>query len=406
MSRPARPDDDLARHWMLDPDVVFLNHGSFGACPKPVLEAQSELRARLEREPVRFFTREAPALFAAARESVGRFVGADPAGLAFVPNATYGINSVLRSLPIEAGDELIVTDHEYNASRNVLAYAAAERGATLVVARIPFPIERPGDATEAVLACVTPRTRLALLDHVTSQTGMVLPIADMIRGLAAHGVDVLVDGAHAPGQLDLDLATLAPAYYTGNCHKWVCAPKGAAFLWVREDLRPSVRPAVISHGANAPVAPAARFRIEFDWMGTTDPTAPLCIPAAIDFLGGLLPGGWDAVRARNRALVLEGGAKLARVLGRERAVPTSMVDHMLTLPVPPGERFPSTASDGANPGALGPDPLHEALYDEYGIQVPILRCPAHPERMIRISAQLYNRPEDYEKLADALAALL
>jgi len=397
--------EDLARHWTLDPEIVFLNHGSFGACPAPVLAAQSELRARLEREPVRFFTRDAPRLFARARDAVGTFVGADPEGIAFVPNATYGINSVLRSLPIEPGDELIVTDHEYNASRNILAYVAAERGAQLVIARIPFPLERIQDATQAVMACVTPRTRLALLDHVTSQTGIVLPIAEMIRGLAEHGVDVLVDGAHAPGQVSLDISALAPAYYTGNCHKWVCAPKGAAFLWVREDLRPSVRPAVISHGANAPVSPEARFRVEFEWMGTLDPSAALCVPAAIEFMGGLLPGGWDEVRARNRALVMAGGAQLARVLGRKRAVPAEMVGSMLSLPVPPNERFPAVGNDGANAGALGPDPLHEALYDEYGIQVPILRCPAHPERLIRISAQLYNRLEDYAKLADALAAL-
>jgi isopenicillin-N epimerase len=397
---------EFARHWTLDPDVVFLNHGSFGACPRPVLEAQTRFRAQLEREPVRFFTRDAPALLAEARAVLGRFIGADRDGLAFVPNATHGINAVLRSLPVAPGDELIVTDHEYNASRNVLDYVAQERGARLVIAKIPFPIEKPEDVVAAVMACVTPRTRLALLDHVTSQTGLVLPIGELIRSLAERGVDVLVDGAHAPGMVPLDIAALAPAYYTGNCHKWLCAPKGAAFLWVREDLRPSVRPAIISHGANAPVPLDERFRIEFDWMGTTDPSAALCVPAAIEFMGGLLPGGWDEVRARNRALVLEGGAALAAVLGRARACPEAMVGSLLALPVPASSRFPAPGAENSQAGALRPDPLHEALFREYAVEVPILRCPAHPGRLVRISAQLYNRRADYEHLAEALAALL
>jgi isopenicillin-N epimerase len=186
----------------------------------------------------------------------------------------------------------------------------------------------------------------------------------------------------------------------------MCAPKGAAFLWVREDLLPSVRPEVISHGANAPVSLRDRFRIEFDWMGTGDPTAALCVPTAIEFMNGLLPGGWDAIRARNRALVLEGGEILARVLGRARACPEEMVGSLLSLPVPPSDRYPDPDTADSKAGALGTDPLHDALFRDHGVEVPILRCPAHPGRLVRISAQLYNRPADYERLAAALAALL
>lgn len=394
--------EDLARHWTLDGEIAFLNHGSFGACPIPVLAEQERLRRQLEREPVRFFTREAPALLADARETLARFVGADPAGMAFVANATTAVNAVLRSLPIAPGDELIVTSHEYNASRNVMEYVAQERSARVVVAEIPFPIASPDDAVEAVLRCVTPRTRLAMLDHVTSQTALVLPIERLVPALADHGVDVLIDGAHAPGMLALDIDALAPAYYTGNCHKWLCAPKTAAFLWVREDLRTSVRPAVISHGANAPVPVNERFRVEFDWMGTSDPTAALSVPAAIEFMGGLLPGGWDAVRAANRALVLEGGRLLAGVLGAERACPESMLGSMLALPIP-GD---AGASARGPASALVPDPLHDALFREYRVEVPITSCPAHAGRILRISAQLYNRLDDYERLANALTALL
>jgi isopenicillin-N epimerase len=219
-------------------------------------------------------------------------------------------------------------------------------------------------------------------------------------------VDVLVDGAHAPGMVDLDVRALAPAYYTGNCHKWLCAPKSAAFLWVREDLRPSVRPAVISHGANAPVGPAERYRAEFDWMGTQDPTPALSVPAAIEFLGGLLPGGWDEVRSRNRSLALEAGRLLADALGAPRACPESMVGSMLALPVPASERFPERDRHSPSAPVLGPDPLHDALFREHRIEVPILGCPAHPGRILRISAQLYNRREHYAQLAAALDALL
>jgi isopenicillin-N epimerase len=398
----ASTTDDLRRHWTLDPDIVFLNHGSFGACPQPVLDAQAELRRRMEREPVRFFTREAPALLRDAREALGRFLGAAADGLAFVPNATTGINAVLRSFPIDAGDELIVTDQEYNASRNVLEYVAAERGAQVVVAELPFPPRGPEDVTRAVLAAVTPRTRLALLDHVTSQTATLLPIDELVHSLEGRDVAVLVDGAHAPGMRPLDLDRLGASVYTGNCHKWVCAPKGAAFLHVRQDRREAVRPAVISHGANARVPLSERFRAEFDWMGTDDPSPALCIPVAIDFLGGLLPGGWDELRARNHALLVEGRRIVAEALHDPPLVPESMLGSMASLRIPDGERF----GEAPSAAPLQLDPLHDRLFRDHKIEVPILRCPAHPGRLIRISAQLYNRIEDYERLAAALRRIL
>lgn len=393
---------DLARHWTLDPEVVQLNHGSFGACPRAVLDVQHDLRARLEREPSRFFNREAPVLFAEARAALGAFIGASPGDLAFVPNVTSALNAVLRSLPLEPGGELLVTDHEYNASRNVLDFVAAERGCHTVVAALPFPVAGPEAVHHAVMSRVTPRTRLVLLDHVTSQTALALPIEGLVRELEARGIPVLVDGAHAPGMLPLDVAGIGATWYAGNCHKWLCAPKGVGFLWVRRDHREGVRPAVISHGANAPVPRDQRFRAEFDWMGTCDPTAALCVPAAIDFLGGLLPGGWDEVRRRNRALALEGRRIVAEALGVAPPSPDAMIGSMASLPVPDSERF--GAPDA--PSALVLDPLHDALFREHGIEVPILTCPGHPGRLLRLSAHLYNRRSDYERLASALRALL
>lgn len=392
----------LAQHWTLDPEIVFLNHGSFGACPRVVLEVQRAYQDQMEREPVRFFTREAPELLAKARGTLGSFIGAARSGLAFVPNATTGLNSVLRSLPLEAGDELLVTDHEYNASRNVLEYVAGERGARVVVAQIPFPLDDVAQVIDAVTSVVSSRTRLALLDHVTSQTALVLPIAALIEELEGRGVSVLVDGAHAPGMLPLAIEALGPSYYTGNCHKWLCAPKGAGFLWVREDRREQVRPAVISHGANARIPSSKRFRAEFDWTGTDDPSAWLAVPHAISFVRDLLPGGWDEVRARNRDLVLAGRRVVAEALGVALPCPDSMIGSMASIPLP---EISGLASADVT-SAFSLDSVHEALLRDHRIEVPVLGCPAHPDRMIRVSAQLYNTLGDYEKLAKALQTYL
>jgi isopenicillin-N epimerase len=250
-----------------------------------------------------------------------------------------------------------------------------------------------------VLSAVTERTRLAVLDHVTSQTALVFPIAELIRELDARGVDVLVDGAHAPGMLDLDVGALAPAYYAANCHKWLCAPKSVGFLWVREDRRRDVRPAVISHGANAPVA--FRYGVEFFWTGTDDPTPALALPTALRFLGGLLPGGWPALRERNRALALAGRRLVAEALGAPLPCPDAMIGSMAALSVPALANLPAPSAMSA----LELDALHDALFRDHAIEVPVVTCPAHPGRLLRISAQAYNELEDYERLAAALRTI-
>lgn len=286
--------------WSLDPAITFLNHGSYGACPLPVLEAQQRLREQLEREPLRFFMREYEALLDTARSQLAAFVGAEVDELAFVPNATTGVNSVLRSLPFTPSDEILTTNQEYNACRNALNFIASRTGAKVVVATVPFPLESPNQVVEAVMERVSPRTRLALLDHVTSQTALIFPIQELVNKLAARGVDTLVDGAHAPGMVPLNLHEIGATYYTGNCHKWLCAPKGAGFLYVRRDRQSAIRPLTISHGANSRRTDKSRFQLEFDWTGTDDPTAYLCVPEAIQFLGSLLPGGWSQLMQNNQ----------------------------------------------------------------------------------------------------------
>jgi isopenicillin-N epimerase len=362
-----------------------------------VLDAQAALRERLEREPVRFLSRELEGLLDGARGALGAFVGADPDDLAFVPNATTGVNTVLRCLDLAPGDELLATDHTYNACRNAVDAVAARRGARVVVAPVPFPLATPERALAAVLDRVSPRTRLALVDHVTSPTGLVLPIERLVRDLAGRGVDTLVDGAHAPGMVPLDLGALGAAYYTGNCHKWLCAPKGAGFLHVRRDRRGGVRPLVISHGANSPRTDRSRFRLEFDWTGTADPTPYLTVPDAIRYMGSLLPGGWPALMAHNRGTALGARDRLCAALEVRPPAPDSMIGSLAAVPVPAA--FGSPLRDGE------PDPLQAALFDRFGIELLVFRWPALATRILRVSAQLYNTPADYARVADALGTL-
>jgi isopenicillin-N epimerase len=389
-------DNALAPRWGLDPGVAFLNHGSFGACPREVLEHQAALRAEMEAEPVRFLSRELDDRLDTARAALGQFLGADADDLAFVTNATSGVNAVLRSRAFAAGDELLTTDHVYGACRNTLQFVAERTGARVVVVTLPFPVPSPDAVVATVLDRVTPRTRLALLDHVTSPTALVLPVERLCAELGERGVDVLVDGAHAPGMVPLNLTTLGATYYAGNCHKWLCAPKGSAFLWVRGDRHTDVRPLTISHGASATKPGRSRFRLEFDWTGTSDPTAWLTVPAALASVGGMLPGGWPAVMARNHALALEARRLLCAVAGTAPPCPETMVGSLAAVILPDG--LPTTTI-----GWRRPDPIQARLFDGWGIEVPVITFPAAPKRLIRISAQLYNTREQFTRLGEALA---
>jgi isopenicillin-N epimerase len=398
---PARgPGSGLRALWALDPDVVFLNHGSFGATPRAVLEDQERWRVRMEADPVRFFVRDLDGLLAGVRAALGGFLGADPDDLALVANATAGVNTVLRSLRLEAGDEIVVTDQEYNACRNALNVVAADSGARVVVVRVPFPLASSEEVVGAVLGGVTPRTRLALLDHGTSATGLVLPIEQLVCELDARSVDTLVDGAHGPGMVPLNLRKLGAAYYTGNCHKWLCAPKGAAFLHVRADRQQPIRPLVISHGANSPRADRSRFLLEFGWMGTDDPSAWLSVPEALRCVGGLLPGGWPEVMRRNRELALTARRLLCEALAVPLPAPDAMIGSLASIPLPDAQIAGRAAI------LHGLDAMRDELLREFQIEVPVFPWPAPPQRVLRISAQLYNLLPDYERLASAVKVLL
>jgi len=349
---------------------------------------------------MQFFVRDLEALLDGSRAELASFVGANPADLVFVPNATAGINTVLRSLKFQPGDELLVTDHEYNASRNALNFAAEQAGANVVVAEVPFPLRSADEIVDAVLERVTSRTRLALLDHVTSQTGLVFPLERLVPLLASRGIETLIDGAHAPGMVPLDLRALGATYYTGNCHKWLCAPKGAGFLYVQADWQPQIRPLVISHGANSPRQDRSRFLIEFGWTGTSDPSAFLSVPMALRYVGALLPGGWPEIMRRNRELAIAARNVLCATLGIAPPCPDDLIGSLAAFPIPDAE----SATPPNSPLYL--DALQNKLVADYRIEVPVIPWPAPPKRLMRISAQLYNSLPQYELLAAALQAEL
>jgi len=386
------------KYWALAPGSVFLNHGSFGACPKPILELQAEFRRQMEAEPVQFLWRRYEERLEPARRALARFVGARPQDLVFITNATTGVNAVAHSLRLRRGDELLTTNHDYNACHNVLVEAAQRAGVRLVTAQVPFPLRSADLVVEAVMRAVTRRTRLAMIDHATSNSGLVFPVARIVRELGNRGIDTLVDGAHAPGMLPLNLRSLRPAYYTGNLHKWVCAPKGAAFLWVREDLQPELQPAVISHGNNTPRPGYSQFQDRFDWAGTLDPSPWFCVGAAIEWMGKLLPGGWPALRSANHELVARARQVLCAALRVEAPCPENMLGSMATIPLPEELQ--------GRPKSTKIDPEQLRLYDELRIEVPFVRNGIPERRYFRISAQIYNSLAEYECLAQAIGSYL
>ncbi|HET9852355.1 MAG TPA: aminotransferase class V-fold PLP-dependent enzyme [Candidatus Limnocylindrales bacterium] len=387
--------------WDLDPSVLYLTHGTYGACPRPVLAAQRAMLEELESNPIRFLSRDLEERWDAARRTVSEFLNADPHGLVVVPNATTGVATVFASLHLRPGDELLTDDHEYNATLNALATTAEGARARVVTVPIPLPIRHPEEVVEAFISGVTPRTRLALVSHVTSPSGLVLPIETIVRELDRLGVDTLVDAAHAPGMVPVDVGGLGAAYWTGNGHKWLCGPKTSGMLVVREDRRSGVLPLVTSHGRNDPRTDRPPLWKEFDWQGTLNPTAFLALPEAIRVIGSLdADGGWAEHMAANHDLALAARALLNDRLGLAPIAPESMVGAMASI------RLPVALDDAAA------ESLTRSIAVEDRIEVPVVPFPVRAARLsgvpptrtlLRISAQRYNELGDYERLAHVLA---
>lgn len=370
------------RHfWTLDWSATHLNHGSYGATPKPVLAAQDTVRQEMERTIGDFFNRQLPKRMRSAAAELAGYLDAETDDVVFVDNATAGVQSVIGSIELKPGDEILINDQTYNAVKNIARYEAGRAGAKVVEITLPFPVADDGDSiVEAFKAGLSPRTRLVLLDHITSATAVVMPVERLIAAAHDAGALVLVDGAHAPGQVNLDLPALGADFYTGNCHKWLSAPKGAAFLWAKRAYQPWIHPPVVSHGLGK------GFVAEFDWTGTRDPSSYLAVPAALAFRQTF---GDSHIKARNRALAVEAGRYLAETwktrLGSSASLAGCM--RMIELPVKTG-----TAPD-----------LRLKLWQDHRIDVPVNALA--DGIWVRISAQLYNEMDDYRRLAAAIRNL-
>jgi isopenicillin-N epimerase len=387
--------DTVPTMWSLSPGVRHLNHGSFGAVPLEVQAIQDEWRGRWEANTTRFILNDFQPALDQSRGVLASFVRADPDGLVFVRNATTAIASVVRSMEpfLGPGDELLTTAHDYNAVRQTLEHTAERTGASVVVAEIPFPIESGDQVVQSIDAAVTTRTKLAVIDHVTSPTGLVYPIETIIAHLEPE-IPVAVDGAHAPGQVPLALEDLGASWFTGNLHKWVCAPKGAAFLSTRSDRRDMTMPVVVSHGRNATVSPTgSRYRSLFDWIGTDDMSQWLTVPTAIDVVGRLETGGWPALMERNHRMALAARDLLCSRLEIDKPAPDEMVGAMAAIPLP--------SLGGVDTGSMNSPLVYELL--DLGYETAVMVWPEWPSQVLRISAHHYNTLDEYVDLADELS---
>ncbi|HEV2548968.1 MAG TPA: aminotransferase class V-fold PLP-dependent enzyme [Stellaceae bacterium] len=368
----------LKCEWPLDPAVTYLNHGGYGVAPHPVLRAQAEWRARIERNPTRFMRRELAPAQREAGSRLAAFLGASGDDLVFVDNATAGINAVLRSLDLGHGDEILVTSLAYGAVAKAARYVAERSGARLREVAIPLPLSDVGAVVDAVAAALSPRVRLALFDHIASMSALTLPAAELTALAKTAGARVLIDGAHAPGQIALDLPAIGADWYVGNCHKWLMAPRGAGFLWAAPEAQALVHPLAISHGFGQ------SFHAEFDWTGTRDFTSFLCIPAGIDFHTAL---GGAALVARNAALAAEAAQLLVARWGTRTLAPASLFAAMVPVQLPLADA-PTIETAIA---------LERRLSDEHRIEAAIM---AQADGLwVRLAAQAYNEIGDYERLA-------
>ncbi len=369
----------IKHHWLLEEDVIFLNHGSFGATPKVVLESQQQWRDHVELQPVRFMTQELTPEIRKAATVLANFVGAQGEDLVFVENATAGVNAVLRSLRFQPSDQILTTNHCYGAVRQALKFVCATTGATLIEANVPFPLNHSDEVVQAVAEQLNSQVKLLVIDHITSPSALVFPLAKIIDLAHSHHIPVLVDGAHAPGMLALNLQELNVDWYAGNCHKWLFSPKGCGFLYTKPELQPITHPTVISHGYGS------GYLTEFDWTGTRDFSTWLAITEAIAFQQQL---GVDKIRAYNHKLANWAIQMLAIAWQQPLPAPLSMLGSMAAIQLP--KQIESNDTNA----------LHDWLWQNYRIEVPIIAFANSV--WIRISAQVYNEHDDYVALAKAL----
>lgn len=388
---------------MLDPRLVFLNQGSFGACPRVVMEARLRYLHEAEADPIRYLTQDAWGLLDRSRGLLSRMVDAPAADLVHVGNVTQAVATVFGNLPLSGGDEILANTHEYPACLAIVREAARKAGAAVVAPALPFPVGGEDEIVAALVAAVTPRTRYCLVSHVTSSSGIILPVARIVAEMRERGVETIVDGAHAPGFCSVDIERIGPAFYAANCHKWLCCPRATGFLYVRPDLQKGFRPLALSVFTEQGRRDRSFFQTEFDYLGTQDQSAAFCVADAIEAVPGFIDSDWEGVRTHNHAMTVRAREILCKRLGVEEPVPRAMLGSMATIMLP--------AHEGGRAAALAgrPTRYHDALQDRllerHGIQVPVwsVRGGGEPTRVLRISCQLYNSLDQYEYLAEALA---
>ena len=373
--------------FLLRPDIIFLNHGSFGACPRPVFERYQAWQLELERQPVEFLGRRYDALMAESRAVLANYLGTSAQNLVYVPNATHGLNVVARSLALQPDDEILSCDHEYGALDRTWQFICAKQGAHYRRQAVPLPVHEPVEVVEAIWAGVTPRTRVLFLSHVTSPTALILPIADLIQRARAANIITVIDGAHAPGQIPLNLAELGADFYVGNCHKWLLSPKGAAFLYARPERQELLEPLVVSWGWQSETPSNSRFIDEHEYTGTRDIAAYLSVPAAIEFRQH---HAWSTVQQQCHELLRYTRQRLTALTHLPPISPDSPTwfAQMATFPLPPCQ----------------PQELKQRLYNEFKIEIPIITWQGRA--FVRVSIQAYNNMEEVEALVAALIHLL
>lgn len=387
LSEDMLPLPHLAADFLLRPGTAFLNHGSFGACPRPVFDTYQSWQRELESQPVQFLGRRLSDLLAEARHSLAGYLNVAAADVVFVPNATFGVNIVARSLNLQPGDEVLGSSHEYGAAERAWRFVCQKRGGCYISQPLPWPIRDRLEVVEQFWAGVNERTRVIFLSHITSPTALILPVAEICRRARAAGILTVIDGAHAPGQIELDLAALGADFYTGNCHKWLCAPKGSGFLYARPEHQPLLEPLVVSWGWESLNPGASPFLDYFQWLGTDDPSAYLSVPAAIDYQR---QHDWPRVRAACRRLAAETRARLQALTGLPELCPDEEQwwQQMVAAALPPCDVL-----------ALG-----QRLWTEFQVEVPVFEWQGQP--LIRVSIQAYNQPEHVDRLLAGLQRLL
>jgi isopenicillin-N epimerase len=391
----APPAQTLREEFLLDPDVVFLNHGSYGATPEPVFAEYGRWQRELERQPVEFLGRRGASLLDRARESLAGYLGCAPDCLVFVPNATTGVNVVARSLSLAPDDEVLGTDLEYGACARTWEWHCAQRGARYVVARMPLPVSSPDEIVAAVFAAVTSRTRVIYLSHVTSGTALRLPVEAIARRAREMGILTVVDGAHAVGQWPVRLEESGVDFYAGNFHKWLCAPKGAGFLFARPEHHAWLESPIVSWGwvvGSNEFRPGRQFFSRNQWQGTLYIAAFLATPAAVEYQR---ERDWDTVRERCRALVIQARERIGALTGLPSLVPEESAD---------GYRWFRQMAVARLPAGVDGRALQRRLYDEFRIEVPATMWNDQP--FIRVSFQGYNTQRDLDALIAALERLL